>query len=126
MTVIYPSDISRKQFDLIRGDLESARKRTSPRTVDLYDVFCGILYILKSGGQWRMLPKTYPKWQLCYYYFKVWSEKENEQSDSILEGILKKIGRRNAYSRGAEGENIFHYYRCSKCQKLRHGRRKRL
>ncbi|NHR08888.1 transposase, partial [Chromobacterium haemolyticum] len=36
----YPSDISREQFEVIRPLLESARKRTSPRRVDLYEVFC--------------------------------------------------------------------------------------
>lgn len=123
MTGIYPSDISREKFNLIRGDLESARKQTSPRIVDLYDIFCGILYCLKGGIQWRMLPKTYPKWQLCYYYFKVWSEKEDDKSESVLEQVLKKMGRKNAYSRWPGGENIFHYYRCPKCKKLRHGRR---
>jgi transposase len=56
----YPSDICRDQFEEIRPILESARKHTRPRTIDLYDVFCGILYILKSGCQWRMLPVEYP------------------------------------------------------------------
>ncbi|MBD3728029.1 MAG: IS5/IS1182 family transposase, partial [Moraxella osloensis] len=32
----YPSDISRKQFEHILPILESARKKTKPRTVDLY------------------------------------------------------------------------------------------
>ncbi|MBM3943686.1 MAG: transposase, partial [SAR202 cluster bacterium] len=49
----YPSDITWAQFDKILPDLESCRKKTKPRTVDLYDVFCGILYLLKSGCQWR-------------------------------------------------------------------------
>ena len=51
----YPSDISRAQFEEIRSILESARKRTKPREVDLYEVFCGLLFVLKSGCQWRML-----------------------------------------------------------------------
>lgn len=38
----YPSDISREQFDKILPLLESFRKVTKPRTVDLYDIFCGI------------------------------------------------------------------------------------
>ena len=40
MSHSYPSDISRKQFARILPTLESARRRTKPRTVDLYDVFC--------------------------------------------------------------------------------------
>ena len=51
MSHSYPSDISREQFVRILPVLESARRRTKPRTVDLYDVFCGVLYLLKSGCQ---------------------------------------------------------------------------
>ncbi len=36
MSHSYPSDISREQFTRILPDLESARRRTKPRTVDLY------------------------------------------------------------------------------------------
>jgi transposase len=88
----YPSDISREQFDIIQPILESARKKTRPRRIDLYDVFCGILYILKSACQWRMLPKEFPKWRSCHYYFSVWSEKETDETESVLEKVLKKIG----------------------------------
>ena len=51
MSHSYPSDISREQFARILPTLESARRRTKPRIVDLYDVFCGVLYLLKSGCQ---------------------------------------------------------------------------
>ena len=44
MSHSYSSDISREQFAWIFPCLESARRRTKPRTVDLYDVFCGVLY----------------------------------------------------------------------------------
>ena len=81
MSHSYPSDISREQFARILPTLESVRRRTKPRTVDLYDVFCGVLYLLKSGCQWRMLPADFPDWRTCYKYcrhaaFKVrpWSK----------------------------------------------------
>ena len=48
MSHSYPSDISREQFIRILPDLESARRRTKPRTVDLYDVFCGVLYLFEK------------------------------------------------------------------------------
>ena len=49
MSHSYPSDITREQFARILPLLESARRRAKPRTVDLYGVFCGVLYLLKSG-----------------------------------------------------------------------------
>lgn len=95
MTHSYPSDISREQFNKIKPILESARKKTRPRQIDLYDVFCGILYILKSGCQWRMRPKEFPKWRTCHYYFSIWSKKENDVTNSSLEKVFKKNGWRN-------------------------------
>lgn len=65
----YPIDVSRSQFAIILPILEASCKTTSPRTVDLYDVFCGILYVLKSGYQWRIDTKDYPNWSSYYYYF---------------------------------------------------------
>jgi transposase len=86
----YPSDITRKQFQKIRPLLEKARKKTKPRKLDLYDVFCGVLYVLKSGCQWRMLPSDFPKWRSVHSYFQIWSEEEEERK-SILDQALKKI-----------------------------------
>ena len=68
----YPSDISKEAFEEIRPLLESVRKQTKPRTVDLYEVFCGVLYLLKSGCQWRMLPSEFPKWRTVHAYFAKW------------------------------------------------------
>lgn len=57
----YPSNISREEFEKIREDLEGARKKTKPRKVDLYEAFCAVLYVLKSGCQRDMLPSDFPK-----------------------------------------------------------------
>ena len=62
--------------------------------MDLYDVFCGVLYLLKSGCQWRMLPADFSNWRTCYKYFRQWSERPGPGQDSILEQVLKKIGWR--------------------------------
>lgn len=101
----YPSDITREQFSKIEPILESARKNTKPRELNLYDVFCAILYVLKSGCQWRMLPKDFPKWSSCYYYFRVWSQRKDINSRSLFEEGLKKIGRRSPHYEWARREN---------------------
>ena len=43
MRKVYPSDISREQFEQIQPLLEQVRKKTKPRVVDLLEVFCAIL-----------------------------------------------------------------------------------
>lgn len=88
----YPSDISREEFEIIRPALEGARKTTKPRKLDLYDVFCAVLYLLKSGCQWRMLPSDFPKWSTVYFYYCIWTEEEENKS-TILQDVLKKIGK---------------------------------
>jgi transposase len=110
----YPSDVSREQFNKIKPILESVRKKTRPRKIDLYDVFCGILYVLKSGCQWRMLPKEYPQWELCYYYFSLWKQEEGPGSGSVLEKVLKKNSWRGPTKQWSERENQFHNSGCTK------------
>ena len=79
----YPSDITREEFEIIRSDLESAKKTTKPRKKDLYDIFCAILYLIKSGCQWRMLPSDFPKWEIVRYYYDVWA-REREDGSTLL------------------------------------------
>ena len=101
----YPSDISHLQFEKIKPILEGARKKTRPRTIDLYDAFCGVLYVLKSGCQWRMLPSDLPDWRNVYAYFRIWSAKPDKDKDSLLEQILKKISWRSPHSQWSERKN---------------------
>ena len=107
MSHSYPSDISREQFVRILPTLESARRRTKPRTVNLYDVFCGVLYLLKSGCQWRMLPVDFPNWRTCYQYFRQWSERPGPGQDSILEQVLKKSVGAARQSNGRKEQTSF-------------------
>ncbi|WP_438819168.1 IS5 family transposase [Lactiplantibacillus plantarum] len=87
----YPSNPSRHQFELIRPDLEAARQSTRPRKYDLYDLFCAVAYVLKTGCQWRQLPADFPNWQSVYYYYRVWSEEQIIDEPSILDKCLKKL-----------------------------------
>jgi|GEM_PF-350725 len=114
----YGSDISRKQFELIKPLLESARKKTRPRELDLYEVFCGVLYLLKSGCQWRMLPSDFPKWRSVHSYFSQWSAKP-EEGMSLSEQALKKSGWRGPRETGAQVQNKLRHHRRAKRQKYR-------
>ena len=66
----YPSDITKEQFEQLRSILEIGRKKTAPRKLDLYEVFCAILYLVKSGCQRRMLPEVFQNGKLFAYGVK--------------------------------------------------------
>jgi transposase len=93
----YGSDLTREQYEAIRPLLENAKKKTRPRQVDLYDVLCAILYVLKEGCRWRALPHDFPRWDRVYKYFQQWGRKPTEDKPSLLEQALKKSGDRRAY-----------------------------
>lgn len=103
----YPSDISQEQFEKIKPVLESAKKKTKPRTIELYEVFCAILYVLKTGGQWRMLPHDFPVWQTVYSYFRSWNKIGTKDSESLLEVILNQLIVEHRVSDGRAEETSF-------------------
>ncbi len=125
MRTRYPSDISREQFEQIRSLLESARKKTSPRRIDLYEVFCAVLYLLKSGCQWRMLPSEFPKWRTVHSYFAIWSEPDKD-GVSLLEQALKKSGWRGPYETGAQRLHVLFDHRRAECEEHGYGEPKGL
>ncbi len=106
----YPSDLTRAQFETIRPLLEAARKRTHPRTYDLYDVFNGVLYVVKSGCQWRMVPKDYPQWRTLHAYFRKWSAVPEGHTETTLAMVLKKIGGTRAYAKWQAMLHDLHYH----------------
>jgi len=69
---VYPSDLTNAEWqwinDLLPGEVGGGRHRDT----DMRAVVNGILYSLRSGCSWRMLPKDYPPWQTVYEYFRQW------------------------------------------------------
>ncbi len=114
MRAKYPSDISREQFAKIQPLLEGARKKTKPRKIALYEVFCAILYTLRTGCQWRALPSDFPKWRTVYSYYQIWTEDKGQ--GSLLECALKKSGVRNSQTLQAKMLHHLLDSRRSKCE----------
>ncbi len=96
---VYPSDITRADFEAIKPILEQSIKKRRPREVDLYEIYCALLYVLKSGCQWRMLASDFPKWQNVYRYFRVWCDRVLDKEGKLLElsifenALKEKVGK---------------------------------
>lgn len=97
----YPSDITKKQFEIVRKDLEQATKSTHPRKYDLYDIFCAVLYLIKEGCSWRAIPHDFPKWENVRYHYDIWS-KEDDNGISLLDKVLRKLVEAERERQGRE------------------------
>jgi transposase len=71
-------DLTDKQWQLVEPLLQLP-PRTDPRgrpRSDVRSVMNGVLWILKTGAQWREMPRDkYPPYQTCHRYFQIWVRK---------------------------------------------------
>jgi putative transposase len=68
----YPTDLTDTQWKRLRPLLPPAKPGGRPRSVKLREVLNGILYIVRGGCAWRMMPHDLPPWSTCYDYFRKW------------------------------------------------------
>jgi putative transposase len=69
---IYPTDLADAEWQVLKPLIPGPQSGGRPRTTDLRGVINAIVYILRSGCQWRMLPKDYPPYPTVYTYFRNW------------------------------------------------------
>jgi putative transposase len=66
----YPSDLTDAQWALIARRIPPAEPGGRERSVDMHEVVNGILYVVRSGCSWRMLPHDLPPWGTVHYYYR--------------------------------------------------------
>ena len=94
----YQTNLTDARWQTIAEFIEDGRKRRS----SLRSVVDAILYLVKTGCQWRYLPKDYPKWQLVYYYFRKFETTGVIEiiHDSLREQVRVKKGKQSSPSLG--------------------------
>lgn len=81
----YTSDLTDSQWEIIVPFL----KEDGYRSIDKKREFINaVLYIVKTGCQWRNLPKDFPKWKSVYTFFS--RAKRNGTWDKILRHMVNK------------------------------------
>jgi putative transposase len=84
----YPSDITDAQWALIEPHIPPVHPGGRPRKTDVRDVFDAILYILRTGCQWRYLPVDFPPKSTVWRYFDQW------RRDGTLDRIHDRLRRK--------------------------------
>ena len=66
----YPSDLTDEQWLLLESHVPPEKHMGRPREVALREVINAILYLNRTGCQWRALPHDLPAWGTVagYYY----------------------------------------------------------
>jgi transposase len=68
----YETELTDAQWEFLEPMLPKPKKRGRPPTDRRY-VINAILYVLKGGIPWRLLPTQYPPWKTIYHIFRAWS-----------------------------------------------------
>jgi|SRR5262245_8996384 len=90
-TSSYPSDLTEEQWTLLEP-LLPVFSRGRPRTTDLREVVNAILYVVRTGCQWRYLPHDFPPKSTVFEYYSAW------RKDGTLQHIhdhLRDLVRRH-------------------------------
>src|ERR671928_1932768 len=91
----YPTDRTEAEWTFLAPLIPAAKPGGRPRTTDMREVVNAILYSLRSGCQWRMLPKEFPPHQTVYHYFRTWRQAGVwEQMHDTLRGDLREASGR--------------------------------
>lgn len=92
----YPTDLTDSQWKILRPLLPRPCRRGAPRRVCRRCLVNAMLYVLRSGCAWRLLPHEFPKWKTVYAVFRQWRD------DGIWQRINDALCRRVRKSTGKE------------------------
>jgi putative transposase len=88
MRVDYPSDLTDEQWQLIRRLLPRPG-RTGRPPLDRRWVINAILYVNRTGCQWRYLPRDFPNWKSVYTVF--WRWRQSGVWERIHEALCRRL-----------------------------------
>jgi putative transposase len=94
--MLYATDLNDAQWSAI-SDLIIRKKRRGPKSrVDLRNVVNAIFYRLRTGCQWRLLPKEFENFSIVSGYWRRWNESGlwEKLNTRLREKIREKEGRK--------------------------------
>ena len=94
----YPSDLTGAQWAILEPLLPAPKTGGRPARIARREVVNAILYVLRTGCQWRYLPNEFPNWNTVYWYFARWLE------DGTWERVNDILRRRVREAQGRDPE----------------------
>jgi putative transposase len=92
----YKSDLTDKEWELIKPHIPPAKRGGRPRKTDMREVLNAIFYVVKTGCQWDLLPHDFPAKGTVYDYFNTW------RKDGTLEVLNRQLSEQLRQQMGRE------------------------
>ena len=92
------------QWNHIKEWIPAECQRGRPRELEMREVVNAIFYVTRTGIQWRMMPKEYPKWSSVYYYFRKWIK--SGLWEQIHDRLRTEVRRKRNRHKHATGGSI--------------------
>ncbi len=94
----YPSDLTDEQWEMLAPLVPALSPEAAYHVHERREIVNAILYVLRSGCPWRMLPHEFPAWGTVYSYFRHW------QREGVWDQVLRTLRMqvRNKQDRDAE------------------------
>ena len=91
----YGPDLSDGQWVVIESLIPQAEPGGRPRKAATRELVDAILYFLRAGGSWRLLPHDLPPWQTVYYYLRRWQREGvwNRVHHALVMADRERVGR---------------------------------
>lgn len=70
----YPSNLTDGEWAILAPRLPPPKRLGRPATIERWEVVNAILFVLRTGCQWRYLPEGFPNWNTVYWYFVRWTD----------------------------------------------------
>jgi putative transposase len=92
----YPSDLTNRQWQVVR-QLLPPKNRSGRRRIDRREILNAILYVVRTGCQWRQLPNDFPKWKTVYTVFWRWRHAGvwKRLNDALREKVRRSVGKKS-------------------------------
>jgi len=94
----YPSDLTDAQWEALEPLVPALSPEAAYHVHARREIVNAILYVLRSGCPWRLLPHEFPAWGTVSFYFRQW------QREGIWDQILRSLRMQVRKKQGREAE----------------------
>src|SRR5437764_7683351 len=84
----YDTDLTDKQWALVEPFLPRPKRMGRP-PADLRAVLDAVLYLVRTGCQWRLLPHDFPPWSTVHTWYRRW--RLDGTWESINEALRQQV-----------------------------------